>query len=142
MAKRRRKYVSRKKQKGGKRRILTVPKQFKRAMFRLRGMNPLRQKNIISGASNRFIKDLSNTMKKLRTLPHLVNSRYKQILKRNKQKLRKLISVKTPIQKKRKILSQKGGAIVSSILVPIICAAIAAGGGITGSAVHAKVLKS
>ena len=124
---------------------LSVKKQFKKAIAHLRQMKPAKQRAAVVGASNMFIRDVSSFMKRLRNKPHLVKPAHQKVLKRHKQKLKKLVNAKTPIYKKRLILYQHGGQIGGqfiSILLPIILAAIGAGGTIGGSAVAATIMKN
>ena len=117
-----------------------VKKQFKNAMTRLRRMTPLKQRTAVVGASNQFIRDVSGFLSKIRKKGHLLKPSHRNILKRHKKKLRKLVNAKTPIHMKRLILSQKGG--IAPLLIPIIVAAIGAGGGVAASATHAAIMKN
>ena len=149
MAKSKRKYGRkkrgkgrRKRRSGGKKRLtrkIHVKKQFKQALARLRRMTPVKQREAVWGASNVFVNDVVNFMKKIRHKGHLVKPSHRKILKRHRLKLRKLVHPKTSMHRKRMILSQKGGFL--SILLPIIVALIGAGGGIGAAAVSAKIMK-
>ena len=121
---------------------LFVKKQFKSAMTQLRRMSPAKQKAAMVGASDKFIKDISQFVKRIRKKPHLVKPSHQKLLKRYKHKLRSLVHAKTPVNKKRLILYQHVGGQLIAVLVPIICAIVGAGGTIGGSAVAAKIMKN
>ena len=133
---RRKKYRFQKKR--GKK--IAVKKQFAKAMYKLRRMKAKNQRAAAIGASNEFIRDISGFFKKIRSQPHLVKPAHRRILKKHQKKLRKLVHAKTPIHRKKFILSQKGGILPA--LIPVICALIGAGGGIAGAATSAAIIKS
>ena len=116
-----------------------VKKKFATAMSQLKRMKPAKQRSSVVGASNEFIRDVSNFMTRVRKQPHLVKASHRNILKRHSEKLRKLVHAKTSMNNKRLILSQKGGIIPA--LIPVICALIGAGGGIAGAATSAAIIK-
>ena len=119
-----------------------VNRRFHAAIKRLHRMTPKKRVTLIAGSSNQFIRDFSNAMQKIRKRPHLVAAKHTKKLQRHKRKLRKLVHSKTPIHVKRRLLTQKGGFIISSILVPIIAAAIGAAGTVAGSAAGAAIMKN
>ena len=147
MVKGRRKQTVKRSRKASKRSIgkrkasVRVNKRFHQAIKRLHRMNPKRRNAVIAGSSNQFIRDFSNVMQKIRKQPHLVAAKHKKKLQRHKRKLRQIVNSGTPIHVKRRLLTQKGGFIISSILVPLIAAAIGAAGTVAGSAVGAAVMK-
>ena len=118
---------------------LKVKKQFKDAITRLRRMTPVKQRASVVGSSNQFIRDVSSFLSKIRNAGHLLKASHRNTLRRHKKKLRKLVSANTPIHMKRLILSQKGG--IAPFLIPIIVAAIGAGGSIGAAATHAAITK-
>ena len=138
------------KQKSAKKRIvkrkrkdvikIPVKRKFVNAMKRLRQMKAAKQRAAVLGASNEFIRDVTGFMSKLRNQPHLVKTSHRNVLNKHRQKLRKLIHAKTPLENKRLILSQTGG--IFPALIPIICALIGAGGGIAGAATSAAIIKN
>ena len=129
-------------QKKGKRKApMRVKRKFHEAIKRLHRMKPKSRNAAIAGSSNQFIRDFSNVMQKIRKHPQLVSAKHKNKLRRHKRKLRQIVNSRTPIHVKRRLLTQKGGFIISSILVPLIAAAIGAVGSVAGSAVGAAVLK-
>ena len=125
---------------GKKKRSLNVKKKFANAMFRMRKMKRGRQRTLVQGASNEFIRDVSSFLTRVRRRPDLVKGSHRKVLRRHKKKLQRLIHAKTPIKKKRQILIQKGGIIPA--LIPIICAVIGAGGAVGAGAASAAIMKS
>ena len=121
-------------------RKIPVKKKFADAIKRLKRMKTSNQRAAALGASNEFIRDVSAFMSKLRKQPDLVKGSHRNVLKRHSLKLRKLIHAKTPLEKKRMILSQTGGILPA--LIPIIVAIIGAGGGIASAATSAAIIKS
>ena len=114
-------------------------------MQKLNRMSPAKRRLATIGASNVFIRDVSNAVKKIRTRPHLVKgAKHRQVLKKHRNKLRRLVNPRVSINKKRRILTQVGGIV--PLLIPVIVAAIGAAGttaaGIGGAAVHAAISKS
>lgn len=127
--------------KGKRKAPVRVNKRFHQAIKRIDRMNSKRRNAVIAGSSNQFIRDFSNAMQKIPKQPQLVAARHKKKLQRHKRKLRQIVNSGTPIHVKRRLLTQKGGFIISSILVPLIAAAIGAAGTVAGSAVGAAVMK-
>ena len=130
---------SRKSKKGKRSSIFST--KFTRAMQTLKRLSPEKRRLATIGASNVFIRDVSSALKKIRARPHLVKGKHRKVLKKHRNKLRRLVSAKVSVNKKRSILTQKGG--IAPILIPIICASIAAAGstaaGIGGAAVSAAM---
>lgn len=102
---------------------LKIKPRFKQALFHLSKVSPLQRKTMIGGASNSFINDFSSALSNLRKRPQLANQRQVQLLKRNRKKLRSLANKKTPIKKRRSILTQKGG-IIGTLLALLLGKAI------------------
>ena len=139
------------KRRGGKRKKhskkngkkLQVKRQFRRAVNHLQRMSPVKQRTAVVGASNKFIRDMSGFLSKIRSKGDLVKPSHRKILRRHRKKLKKLVNPKTSIARKRLILSQKGGIVPA--LIPIIVALIGAGGGVAasaaGGAAHAAISK-
>ena len=151
MAKRSKRYASKKRTRKAKKRKPKKSKKahgkrpqfknkFKKAVFRLHRMTPLTQRTKVVGASDEFIRDISGFMSKIRKRPDLVKASHRKTLQKHKTALKKLIHAKTPIGAKRLILSQKGGIIPA--LIPIIAAIIGTTGSVGASAVHAAIVKS
>ena len=124
-----------------KSRKVKVKQRFRNAIKQLHRMNPVKQRVKVVGASNAFIRDVTGFLKKIRNKGHLVTKpAHHRVLKKHRQKLKKLVNPKTSLDMKRMILSQKGGIVPA--LIPIFVALIGAGGGIAASATHAAVMKS
>ena len=119
---------------------LLVKQKFYSAIKKLHRLKANQQRAAVSGASKEFLDDISKTLRRLKTVPHILSAKHKNTLKRHRQKLRRLVHAKTPTNTKRRILMQKGGFI--SILVPILSAIIAAAGGIGAAATSAAIIKS
>ena len=118
---------------------IKVKGKFKNAISRLRRMKPVNQRNAALASSNEFIRDISSLLSRVRGRPDLLKANHRNVLKRHRLKLKKLVHAKTPITAKRLILSQTGGIL--PLLVPIITALIGAGGAIGGAATHAAISK-
>ena len=95
-----------------KRRVnISIKPRFKKALFRISKVSPLKRKSMIGGASNSFINDFSSALNNIRKRPELANRRQVKVLRRNRKKLQSLANKKTPIKKRRAILTKKGGII-------------------------------
>ena len=128
-----------KKKRSGKSGKLLVNHKFYHAIKKLKRLKAKQQRATVSGASNDFINDITKTLKRMRSQPSMVTDKHRKILKKHRNKLRRLVHAKTTMKVKRRILMQKGGFI--SILVPIISAIIAAAGGIGAAATSAAIIK-
>ena len=135
--------AKRKQRSNGKRKstkAIAVKGKFAAAIKRLKRMKAANQRTAVIGASDEFIRDVSNFMTKIRKQPQSVKTSHQKILKKHSKLLRKLIHAKTPVERKRLILSQRGG--IFPALIPVICALIGAGGGIAGAATSAAIIKN
>lgn len=119
---------------------LLVKHKFYHAIKKLQHLKAKQQRAALSGSSNEFINDVTKTLKRIRSQPSMISTKHKNILKKHRNKLRRLVHAKTAMKVKRRILMQKGGFI--SVLVPIISAIIAAAGGIGAAATSAAIIKS
>lgn len=106
----------------------TCSGKFKSTLLRLRRLSPNNRRQAMCIANNKFIRDFSNEVKKLRRKNDLKPSVKKQ-LKRHALRLRKLASNTTSLTAKRKILSQRGG------FLPLLLAALPAVGSILGGVI-------
>ena len=99
----------------------------RRAIFRLRRLNRSQQIKALSASNNAFLRSLCANVKKLKKaeLPAKVSRR----LRRNAKTIRKLISGKTSMKSRRKMLSQRGG------IAPLLLAALPALGSILGGVI-------
>ena len=108
-----------------KRRVnISIKPRFKKALFRISKVSPLKRKSMIGGASNSFINDFSSALNNIRKRPELANRRQVKVLRRNRKKLQSLANKKTSIKKRRAILTQKGG-IIGTLLALLLGKAIA-----------------
>lgn len=129
-----------KKMRGTRKRKLIVKKKFVMAIKRLSKLSPNIQRAAIAQANSKFIKDVSSVMKKLRKRPDLVTMTHRKRLQKHRVRLQKLIHPKTSIQKKREILTHRGG--IFPLLIPLIAAGIGAAGSVASGAVTAAIMKS
>lgn len=102
--------------------------KFSTILCRLKKLNPTQRHQAIEIANDKFIRDFTTQVKKLRCARGLRPSLQKK-LKRHGKALRKLTNKKTSIKMKRKMLSQRGG------FLPLILAALPAIGSIIGGIV-------
>ena len=116
--------------------------RFTRAMLALNKLPPAQQRKEISVANNKFIHDFCSATCKLRHKTSLpLSTKMKRDLKKYGPKLRALTNKRTSLAMKRKVLStQRGG--IAPLLIPIITAAIAAGGGVASAATAAAIAKA
>lgn len=121
---------------------LRVKKKFAEAINHLSKASRKIQRQSVQGASNEFIQDVSNILKRLRNKPQLISPQHVKVFDKHKILLRKLVNDKTSLKSKRQILqsSQTGGIL--PFLIPIIVASISAAGGIGAAATHAAISKS
>ena len=94
---------------------------FRRALHRLRKLKPTHQSKAIGMANNAFIRQMCSHVKKLRYNKKVASKSAKR-LKRHRTKLRQLVSARTSIDKKRKLLSQRGGFLPA--LLPLLLSAV------------------
>ena len=106
---------------------------FRRALYRLKRLKPKHQCQAIGMANDAFIRQMCTHVKKLR-----YNKKVKLAprLKRHKGKLRQLVSARTSISKKRKILGQRGGFLPA--LLPLLVSTV---GPLVGSIAKAVTKK-
>ena len=94
-------------------------KTFVTTLRRLSSLQPSQRVQAMKSANDKFIRQFCNSVKKLRHQP--VSSKTLKQLRRQSLKLRKLVSAKTSINTKRRMLSQRGG-FLPMLLAPIISA--------------------
>ena len=129
------------KARGMKRRASRRPKRrqssrkgatFRRALLRLKKLKGHHQSQAIGMANDTFIRQMCQGVKKLR-YSKKVNRQSARRLKRHRANLRQLVSPRLSVQKKRKLLSQRGGIIPA--IIPLLLSAIGPiAGGIAGAA--------
>ena len=124
-----------------RRQYVHVKPKFKKAIRALLQMNKRMQKQMMRSASNKFVKDFSSTVAKLRYRPYLVSQRNRRKLHQHKRKLRILADSRASIKSKRRVLNHQTGGIFP-ILIPIIAASIGAAGSVAGAAVHAAIARA
>lgn len=94
---------------------------FRRALHRLKRLKQNHQCQAIGMANDAFIRQMCTHVKKLR-YNKKVNSKSAQRLKRHRGKLRQLVSPRTTLAKKRKILGQRGGFLPA--LLPLLISTV------------------
>lgn len=108
----------------GKRKKATKTSKLSNAIQVLRRMTPSQRCSAIRNANDAFIQDIVSCVRRLRTkkLP----PKFKKLIKRYAAKLRVINSTKVNLQRKRKVLSQKGGFIgpllpmLASVVIPFV----------------------
>ena len=93
---------------------------FTQALKRLRKLKSNEQRQAIGMANDAFIRHLC---KELQLLKHAkLTGKKRQALRKHRKQLQRLISNRTSMNKRRHILSQKGGGILRGILsaIPIV----------------------
>ena len=114
-----RKRTSQRKKKKTTKRHSVNSKPFVTTLRRLSSLQPSQRVQAMKSANDKFIRQFCNSVKKLRHQP--VSSKTLKQLRRQSLKLRKLVSAKTSINTKRRMLSQRGG-FLPMLLAPIISA--------------------
>ena len=87
---------------------------FIQSLLRLKKLKSQDRSQAISMANDRFIRQLCHHVKKLKSAK--LSPKAKKSLQKHRKSLRSLISNRTSMSKRRKILSQRGGGILSGIL--------------------------
>lgn len=89
-------------------------KKFHKALCVLKSMKHSERCRSLASANNTFIRKFSNTVKKLRN--RQISAKQKKRLKPYTHHLRRIANPKVSISSKRKILSQRGGGLLSALL--------------------------
>ena len=138
-----RRHVTKKKRRVPKKKVRVSPK-FHHVLHTLKGMKMNQRRVALSKANDKFVRDLSNVVGKLRHLPRdaipSMNPKLQRFIYLRRKSLRAFSKSNTPMKKKRMMVKQKGG--IFPALIPIICASIAAAGTVGSAAVGAAVAKS
>ena len=92
-------------------------KSFVNAVQRLKSLRPSQRVNAMKLANDKFIQQFCKNVKKLKHAP--VSTSVRKRLRHQSKKLGKLVSGKTSIKVKRKMLTQRGG-ILPLIIGPLI----------------------
>ena len=87
---------------------------FATALLRLKKLPKGRQVQAIGMANDRFIRSLCSHVKKLKHAK--LSARSAASLRRHRKKLHTLMNSRVSVKRKRQILTQRGGGIISSIL--------------------------
>ena len=124
MAKRKVKRRTSSKRRGVRRRQKKSSK-FNVTLQRLRKLKASQRRQAMTIANNKFIRDFTSAVKKLRRTNALRPALRKK-LKRHSKLLRKLTNKRTSLKVQRKVLSQRGG------FLPLLLAALPAIGSIAG----------
>ena len=114
---RRKKVVKRKRGKGNS-------KSFVTALRKLSSLQPSQRLQAVKLSNDKFIRDFCHNMKKLRY--QSVSPKLQKQLRHHSKKLRKLVSTKTNIKTKRKMLSQRGSGLLSRGLMGALAGALTA----------------
>ena len=93
---------------------------FAHALQRLKSLKGNEQQQAMNMANNNFIRQFCSYLKKLKRMK--LTRKKKQALQKHKKQLRQLVNARTPISKRRHILTQSGGGILRSILssIPVV----------------------
>ena len=121
---------------------LRVKAKFAKAIRHLNTLGRKHQRESVQFASNEFINDVSDFLKRLRNKPHLISPKHAKVIHKNKKHLQKLVKKKTSLKAKRDILQKTQTGGILPFLIPIIVASIGAAGGIGAAATHAAIAKS
>ena len=87
---------------------------FIQSLLRLKKLKARDRSQAISMANDRFIRQLCHHVKKLKYAK--LSTKDKKSLQKHRKSLRSLISNRSSMSKRRKILSQHGGGILGGIL--------------------------
>lgn len=102
--------------------------KFQTALIRLRKLPRGKQQQAISTANNKFINQFCSNVKRLKYAK--LNARQQKLVRKQRNNLQALVKKRTSIQRKRRILSQRGGflpfllPLITSIVAPAVGAAI------------------
>lgn len=100
------------------------PDKFQKALIQLKRLPKSKLPQAMRMANNSFIRQFCSRINRLKHAK--VNANRSKVLRSNKTKLRKLVSKRTSIQSKRKLLSQRGGflplllPLIASVAVPLV----------------------
>ena len=110
--------------------------KFLKNLEKLKSLKSSHKCQAVAMANNAFIRKLCAEVRKLRYKN--VNANTKKKIDKNRAMLRKIINPRTTLERKRYLLSQKGGILP---LIPILLSALGpALGGVSGGVAH-KVIR-
>lgn len=94
--------------------------KFSKAIQSLKSMKANQRYTAIRNANDKFIKDIVSHVRKLRTKK--LSPKLEKLVKQHSKKLRYISNPKVSLRKKRKALSQKGGALPAllAMLTPVL----------------------
>ena len=102
--------------------------KFQTALIRLRKLPRGKQQQAVSTANNKFINQFCSNVKRLKYAK--LNARQLKLVRKQRKNLQALVRKRTSIQRKRRILSQRGGflplllPLITSVVAPAVGAAI------------------
>ena len=109
------------------------PTKFQNALLHLKRLPKRKQQQAISIANNKFINQLCSHVKRLKYAK--LNARQQKLVRKQRSNLQTLVNKRTSIQRKRQLLSQRGGFL--PFLIPLIASVVApALGAVIGKAVN------
>ena len=93
---------------------------FSHALRRLKKLKASEQQQAMKMANASFIRQFCKVLKKLKH--RKLSAKKRRALQKYKKELRQLINAKATISKQRRLLTQKGGGILKSILsaIPVV----------------------
>ena len=134
------KHVHRKKPPKKQRSNKRQPSKLVKTLKRLSKLPVAQQQRQLRLANHKFIKDLCSATQKVRYAKFNVAPTLRKKLNRHRHHLRTLVSRRTSLQKKRQLLTQRGGIVPA--LIPILVAALGATGSIGAAATHAAISRA
>jgi len=105
--------------------------KFQTALIRLRKLPRGKQQQAISMANNKFINQFCSNIKRLKYAK--LNAKQQKLVRKQRNNLQALVKKRTSIQRKRKILSQRGGFL--PFLLPLLGSVVAPAAGAIAKAV-------
>ena len=103
--------------------------KFAQTLDKLRRLPRAKQYQAVRVANNKFLQKIADTLNKIRRAK--VSAKMRQRLRQKAPELRAMVSKRTPLSKKRQILTQRGG------ILPLLMGLIPAIGSIAGSIIQA-----
>ena len=95
--------------------------KFQSALLHLKKLPKRKQQQAISRANNKFINQLCSRVKRLKYAK--LNARQKKLLRKQRGNLQTLVNKRTSVQRKRQLLSQRGGFL--PFLIPLVASVVA-----------------
>ena len=98
--------------------------KFAHAIRRLRKLPKQQQVQAMGMANNKFIRQLCTHVKKLKHAK--VSAKTAKSLRRHAKQIRKLVHRRTSITQKRKMLTQRGGGLITGLIIPAVASLVGA----------------